>query len=224
MALRLQSVRLVAAVAELGSFGKMTNPLVNVAAIALMILGGIFAALNWACMLTSLFTKKHSSMVPPLGGLLLVVGFALHPSLRPYALCGLLLDIGFWAMLVATPMLLREALRSAPWHRVTRVSGQWSDVTFHLSLYRPDYYVVRLSRSLPPGATGWIARFSCGRWVEIAEGLSLISHTDSEVSPSRAVLTGQLRTGHFTVTASSFSPADREPEFPPAGTLIQTAA
>jgi len=93
-----------------------------------------------------------------------------------------------------------------------------------ICLYRPDYYVVRQSHSLPPGATGWIERFSYERWVEIAEGLSLISHTDLEVSPSGAVLTGQLRGGHFTVTASSFSPADQVPEFPPVGTLIQTAA
>ena len=189
-----------------------------------MILGGIFAALNWACLLTSLFTKKHHSMVPPLGGLLLAVGFALHPALRPYSLFGLLLDNGFWAMLSAVPILLLESLRSAPWRRVARLSGSWRDVTFHLSLFRPDYYVVRLSHSLPVGTPGWVERGSHGVWWETAEGISLVSHTDSTSSASRAVLTGRPAGGQFTVTDSTFSAADRVPEFPPVGTLIQTTA
>ena len=189
-----------------------------------MILGGIFAALNWACLFTSLFTKKHHSMVPPLGGLLLAVGFALHPTLRPYSLCGLLMDIGFWAMLFAVPVLFRESLRSAPWRRVARLSGSWSDITFHLSLFRSDYYVVRLSHALPVGTPGCLSRGSYGHWHETAVGILLVSHTDSATSPSRASLIGLLSDGQFTVTDSTFTTADGVPEFPPVGTLIQAAA
>ncbi|WP_234045590.1 hypothetical protein [Haloferula rosea] len=191
-----------------------------VAAIALIIIGGFFAVMNWACLVSSLVTKKNHSMVPPLGGLLLAVGFALHPALRPYAICGLLLDIGFWALLFAIPMMLVEALRSAPWRRVARISGQWSEITFHLSLYRPDYYVVKVSRALPSGETGWIERGSFGRWSTAGSGLQLISHTDTDESPSRLTLSSGLGSAEFPVAESTNSLADNAPEFPPAGVVL----
>ena len=191
-----------------------------VAAIALIIIGGFFAVMNWTCLISSLVTKKNHSMVPPLGGLLLAVGFALHPALRPYAICGLLLDIGFWALLFAIPMMLAEGLRSAPWRRVARISGQWSEITFHLSLYRPDYYVVKVSRALPPGETGWIERGSFGRWSTVGSGLQLISHTDTDESPSRLTLSGGLGSAEIPVAESTNSSADDAPEFPPAGVVL----
>jgi hypothetical protein len=190
------------------------------AAIALIIIGGFFAVMNWSCLISSLITKKNHSMVPPLGGLLLTVGFALHPALRPYAICGLLLDIGFWALLFAIPLMLGEALRSAPWRRVARISGQWSEVTLHLSLYCPDYYVVEVSRELPPGKTGWIARNSFGRWSTVGSGLQLVSHTDTDESPSRLTLSGGLDSAELPVAESTYSSGDEAPEFPPAGVVL----
>jgi hypothetical protein len=191
-----------------------------VAAIALMIIGGFFVVMNWGCLISSLVTKKNHSMVPPLGGLLLAFGFALYPALRPYAICGLLLDIGFWALLFAIPMMLGEALRSAPWRRVARISGQWREITFHLSLYRPDYYVVKVSRELPPGETGWIGRGSFGRWSAVEGGLQLVSHTDTDESPSWLVLSGELKSTDLSVAASTTSSGDQAPEFPPVGVVL----
>lgn len=189
-------------------------------AIALIIIGGFFVVMNWACLISSLVTKKSHSMVPPLGGLLLAAGFALHPALRSYAIGGLLLDIGFWALLFAIPMMLGEALRSAPWRRVARVSGQWSGITFHLSFYRPDYYVIKVSRELPPGETGWIRRGSFGRWVAAGGGLQLVSHTDSDESPSRLVLSGELGSTGLSVAESTDASRDQAPEFPPVGVVF----
>lgn len=191
-----------------------------IAAIALMIVGGFFAFMNWACLISSLVTKKNHSMVPPLGGLLLAVGFALHPALRPYAICGLLLDIGFWALLFAIPMMLGEALRSAPWRRVARISGQWREITFHLSFYRPDYYVIKVSRELPLGKTGWIERGSLGRWDAVERGIQLMSHTDTGESPSRIVLSGKLGSPDLSVVESTYSSGDHAPEFPPVGVVF----
>ena len=191
-----------------------------VAAIALIIIGGFFAVMNWACLISSLVTKKNHSMVPPLGGLLLAVGFALHPVLRPYAICGLLLDIGFWALLFAIPMMLGEALRSAPWRRVARISGQWREITFHLSFYRPDYYVIKVSRELPPGEVGWIGRGSYGRWIAADGGLQLVSHTDTDGSPSRLVLSGALGSTDLSVAESTYASRDQDPEFPPVGVVL----
>jgi hypothetical protein len=193
----------------------------QVAAIVLMVIGGFFAVMNWACLISSLVTKKHSSMVPPLGGLLLAVGFALYPGLRPYAICGLLLDIGFWALLFAIPMMVSESLRSAPWRRVARVSGQWKEITFHLSMYRPDYYVVRVSRSLPPGETGWVERSSFGRWSAAENGLQFVSHTDTAESPAMLVLAGDLESSDLSVAESTYSSEDEAPEFPPVGITLQ---
>jgi hypothetical protein len=192
-----------------------------IAATALIIIGGFFAVMNWACLISSLVTKRNHSMVPPLGGLLLAVGFALHPVLRPYAFCGLLLDIGFWALLFAIPMMLREAMRSAPWRRVARISGQWREISFHLSLYRPDYYIVKVSRELPPGKTGWIGRGSLGRWNAVEFGIQLISHTDTDESPSRIVLFGKLGSTDYCVVESTYSNGGNAPEFPPVGVVLQ---
>lgn len=185
-----------------------------------MIVGGFFAVMNWACLISSLVTKKNHSMVPPLGGLLLAFGFALHPVLRPFAICGLLLDIGFWALVFAIPMMLSETLKTAPWRRVARISGQWSEITFHLSLYRPDYYVVKVSRELPPGKTGWIARGSFGRWSSIGSGLQLVSHTDTNESPSRLTLSGGLESTDLPVAESTYSSGDETLEFPPVGVVL----
>lgn len=193
----------------------------QVVAIALIIIGGFFAVMNLACLVSSLVTKKHCSMVPPLGGLLLVVGFALHPGFRPYAICGLLLDIGFWALLFAIPMMVRESLKSASWRRVTCVSGQWREITFYLSIYRPDYYVVRVSRSLPPGETGWVERSSFGRWSAVENSLRFVSHTDTAESPAKLVLAGKLESSDLSVAESSYLSEEAAPEFPPVGVTLQ---
>jgi hypothetical protein len=187
-----------------------------------MIIGGFFAVMNWTCLISSLVSKKNHSMVPPLGGLLLAFGFALHPALRPYSIYGLLLDIGFWALLFAIPMMLADSLRSAPWRRVARISGQWREITFQLSFYRPDYYVVKVSRELPTGKSGWIGRGSFGRWSAADGGLQLVSHTDTEESPSRLFLSGELGVPDLSVVGSTYVSGDQAPEFPPVGVVLYT--
>jgi hypothetical protein len=75
----------------------------NWTAKALIIVGSLIAAINWSYWLRSHFTGKYHSLILPLGGILLAVGFAFHPVLLPYFFCGLVLDIGFWAILFALP-------------------------------------------------------------------------------------------------------------------------
>jgi hypothetical protein len=189
-----------------------------------MIIGGVFVVLNWSCLLSTWITKKFSSLVPPLGGFLVCIGMALHPALRPFSLLGLLIDVGFWAMLFVVPDAIRGALRTAPWQRVATLSGGWADTSFRLWLYRPDYFELRLTRTLPPGTVGWCGSGSLGRWTELDGTITLISHVDSEATPSRAILTRQPSGGRFTVIASTYTLSDHPPEFPPVGTLLKTPA
>jgi hypothetical protein len=186
----------------------------------LIIIGGIFVALNWYYLLSTWITKKFSSLVLPLGGVLVCVGMALYPALRPFSFLGLVLDIGFWAILFVVPDTIRGALRTAPWQRVATLSGDWADTSFRLWLYRPDYFELRLTRTLPPSTFGcWCGSGSMGRWSEVDDTIMLISHVDSEATPSRATLTRQASGSLFTVVASTYSLSER----PPIGTLFQTA-
>jgi len=198
---------------------------VSVLAWGLIGIGTLFVFTNWAVLLSPLWSKKRRGSFVPIGGLFLPAGLLLVPSLRTYAIFGLLLDIGSWVLLFTIPALAKEALRSAPWRRVSQLLGQWDEITFLLSLYRPDYYIVKLTKKLPPNTAGWIERGSLGRWVKTEKGISLVSYADSETLPAKAFLTELPdKKRHFIVTSSTYSSSNDKysaPEFPPVDTLLK---
>jgi len=64
--------------------------------------GLLLVLLNWSMPVASAITKRHHSMVPPLGGLLCFVGCALAPALSwKLGLALFVLDPGFIVIVLA---------------------------------------------------------------------------------------------------------------------------
>jgi len=160
-------------------------------------------------------------MVPPLGGLLVTVGFLADPATRHLAWIGLPLDCGFWGMLYAIPHLVKEAAKTSKSKLVSEMRGSFADIRCEIRLYKPDYYVITLRRTLPAGTTGCSQGASFGTWTENADQIALVSHRDKDASPSKM----RLKTGlnGSEVLESTYQEVDKMhlPEFPPVGTLLQ---
>ena len=192
----------------------------------LVFVGGVFVALNWTCLLSSIITRKFSSMVPPLGGLLVTIGLLLDSSWRHYAWLGLPADCGFWAFIAALPPLLRDARQRSRRNLVMRLIGSFDSVSLILSLYRNDYFCIELSHSLPPNTTGWSARSSFGSWLQESDRITLRSHTDTPQHPSRTLLTFIPELNCYQTVESSYEPTTGydAPELPPVGTKLRTTS
>ena len=194
------------------------------AATAFIILGGYLFVMNWACLIASLTTTKYHSMTPPLGGFLLTIGLALHPATQRYCLLGILLDCGFWAILLSLPRLLaQQCIPTVPWNRVALYSGQWLETTCTVSLYRPDHYTIRFTRRLEPGSTGWTERRSFGRWRDDQSLIALVSHLDATQAPCYAILSRSEKLESSITVSECVTPKSLpEPELPMIGTQLRS--
>jgi hypothetical protein len=183
----------------------------NAIGLLLCTLGGFFILANLACLI-----YRHS-LVPPLGGVLFVAGLLFLPERRHLWWIGLIVDAGFWIMLFAIPDLLAQYRRTSPSRLHLTLYGTFDDIEVRLSLFRPDYYVIKLSRLSPLTKPGWQSSGSLGSWTCRGQLTELISHTDTPESPSRAVLTHFPDHGYYEVTESTLTaPADfTAPEYPP---------
>lgn len=184
---------------------------------ALISVGAIFVILNWACLITSLVTKKFHSMVPPLGGLLILLGLLFDPNWRHLAWLGLIVDAGFWAIIFVLPELIRQFRRSSKSGLKLSLSGRSEDLEVQLILFQPDYYEIKLTRLPSSKLLGWQSRGSLGTWMRNGDRIELISHTNKPEHPSRAVLVRSLGQDHYEVTESTFavSGVHDAPELPP---------
>jgi len=196
----------------------------NLFPMILVSIGVMFVILNWTCLLTSLFTRKFSSMVPPLGGLFVTIGLLFDAGGRRYAWLGLPADCGFWALLAAAPLLIRDARRRSRRNLVMKLIGSFDSVSLTLSLYRNDYFCIELAHALPPNTVGWNARSSFGSWSQESGRMVLRSHTDAPEHPSRMVMTFNPNLNCYETIESSFEPTNgyRAPELPPVGTKLRT--
>lgn len=70
------------------------------------------ALANWYSPFSETLTGKHSSMVPPLGGILIGVGIFLVTGSWGYALLALLLDLGMPFFLIAIVYEMWDALKN----------------------------------------------------------------------------------------------------------------
>ena len=75
----------------------------------LILLGLPFAACNWYSPFSEAIGGKHSSMVPPVGGLLIGFGIFSITGSWWWALLGIPSDLGLLFLMVASPWLAREA-------------------------------------------------------------------------------------------------------------------
>ena len=183
----------------------------NAIGLLLCALGGFFILANLACLI------YRRSLVPPLGGVMFVAGLLFLPEWRHLWWIGLIIDAGFWMMLFAIPDLFAQYRRASSSRLHLARYGTFDDIEVRLSLFRPDYYEIRLSRLSPHTEPGWQSRGSLGTWTCRGEHTELISHTDTPVSPSRAVLTHFPDHDYYEVTESTFTaPAGfTAPEYPP---------
>jgi hypothetical protein len=78
------------------------------AAVALIVLGGFVALLNWWSLYASYRDKKFHSSVPLLGAGLLGVGMFILPSSRRYSWSAIFFDYGTLVFLIALPTLVKE--------------------------------------------------------------------------------------------------------------------
>lgn len=185
-----------------------------IASICLILLGGFFVVMNWACLITSLVTKKNHSMVPPFGGMLVAGGLAFLPAWQRLFWLGLLIDIGFWAMLAAMPSLIQQARRSSKSRLELSLVGRSDGIEVSLSLFRPDDYQITVSSA----STQFWSRGSLGTWTRQGHRFELVSHTDKPDHPARAVLMHHPDRGEYEVTESTFTVPSSvtAPEYPPA--------
>jgi len=74
----------------------------------LILIGIPFAATNWYSIVSEAISAKHSSMVPPVGGLLFLGGIYSITGSWTWALIGIPADIGMVVFIILIPSLVRE--------------------------------------------------------------------------------------------------------------------
>jgi hypothetical protein len=185
--------------------------------IVLVGIGALFIVANWTTLIGSLVTKKPTSMIGPLSGVIAAVGLLFDPELRHLAWLGLVADVGFWSLALALPRLVIEYRRSAKSRLDTSLVGRFDGINVQLKLFKPNHYEIKLSRDAPPREIGWISRGSLGTWTRNADRVELVSHTDKPEQPSRAVLNFKATQNCYLVAESTFIIGDEyyPPEFPP---------
>ena len=183
----------------------------NIIGLLLCTTGGVFILANFACLIYC------RSLVPPLGGILFVAGLLFLPDWRHLWWIGLIIDAGFWMMLLAVPDLVAQYRCSSPSRLHLALHGTFEDVEVQLRLFHPDHYEITLSRLSPPTSQGWQSRGSLGRWLARDQMIELISHTDKAEDRSRAILTRSPDGEYYSVTESTYSEpvGFTAPEYPP---------
>lgn len=189
----------------------------TVIGLTLVGVGGVFIILNWACFIASLIRKKFHSMVPPLGGLLVMIGLLFVADWRHLAWMGLLVDPGFLAILFASLDLWRQFRRSSKSRLTLSLCGESADLKVQLRMFKPDYYQIMLDRTSSKASVGWRSCSSFGTWASHGERIELISHTNKTDKPSQAVLLRTQDQNCYEVVESTFvaSGLYDAPEFPP---------
>jgi hypothetical protein len=82
-------------------------------ALVIIVLGALLAAANWYSPFSKSLTGKHSSMIPPIGGLFIGIGvFSLTGSIG-WALLALLSDLGMIVLIVFLPCLISDIWSTA---------------------------------------------------------------------------------------------------------------
>ena len=74
----------------------------------LILLGAPFAAANWYSPFSEAISGKHSSMAPPVGGVLIGVGLYWLSGSWWWALLGIPADLGLLFLVLASPWLVRD--------------------------------------------------------------------------------------------------------------------
>ncbi len=104
----------------------------------------LFASLNWAMVLSNLLKRgRRACLVPFVGGLGGVLGFAAIPALRPYLWAPPLLDVGTALFLGdGLPYLLWELWRTSTFNLLSEYRGGNETKEVRIRLFRTGVFVL----------------------------------------------------------------------------------
>ena len=144
-------------------------------AVLLISIGSYVSLCNWMILYQSFRYEKSNSTVPFIGGIFLVFGFLLIPSLHPIGWLAFVLDYGFLTGIIGLPVLFREIWSMSPFNLLHELRSVGKSPAITIKLYRDgaamfsmDHKVIQL------GLVGF-----GGRWRNSADNifeLELLPH------------------------------------------------
>jgi hypothetical protein len=161
--------------ATMGDIGKM----VGVFGVGIFFL---FAGLNAICVVVSLIKHEHHSMIPLIGGLSGFLGCLAIPSLRPFAVVPLLLDLGTASFLFfGLPVVVWEGWRTCRCNLLQEYVGFGERKKVRLRLFRQNIFVLEQKFERKKGEYGMVACSTIGKWSGADGDLHLIMGEEEAV-------------------------------------------
>ena len=129
----------------------------------LVALGAPFALTNLYAMFSGLFSTKDSSMIPPVGGLLIFIGVQLVTDSLGWALLASAVDVGLIAFAFAMPSLVVDGWSFSRWRRLGTLEAWQEGHCSRLTLFHRSQALLEV----PKGETRLHLRI---RWEKSSDG------------------------------------------------------
>jgi hypothetical protein len=142
----------------------------------LIVLGLLLSLANWFALYQSWRTKKFYSAIPLFGACMLGGGMLLLPATRGFAWLAIPFDYGTLAVIIASPLLLKEFWSTCRFNLLHEYSGESVSVNAYLRLFRNGVFTLTLSIHLPAGQSGMSGTGNVGSWNLDGDKLRLLSH------------------------------------------------
>jgi hypothetical protein len=186
--------------------------------LVLLGLGAAVSLLNWVYVYQSYRTGRSHSLIPLVGGVCLLIGASLIPSLHPFAWVALLADAGTIVVFLSAPAVLWEVWRTCPLNLLGEHVGQHGKTTIRLKLFRRGVFTIHWQIDRPPGEPGLISRGRIGRWERHDDLLTL------EDGGKRATFQrSEEGTAEGWLCVADFADAETTPEVVLTGVALVTA-
>jgi len=145
--------------------------------ILLLVLGGLLSASNWITLFLWFRWRQHASVVPLLGGVMLMVGLIMIKSTRPFAWAGLLADYGTLILLWSLPKIFCELWQTSRFQIVHQFISEQAGRRDDIRLFKSGIFTIQ-SVCIPPilcnSAGVLIQSFGLiGRWHDMGENFRL---------------------------------------------------
>jgi hypothetical protein len=125
-------------------------------------LGAALSLLNWVYVYLSWRTGRTHSLIPLVGGVCLLIGALVVPSLRPFAWVAVVADSGRIVVFLAVPAIVWEAWRTCPLNPLCEFVGRTSKTTIRLRLFRRGVFTIHRQIERLPGEYGLISKGRIG--------------------------------------------------------------
>jgi hypothetical protein len=150
----------------------------SVAGWTILGLGAAISLLNWVYVYKSWRTGRSHSLIPLVGGFVLLIGALLVTSLRPFAWVAVFADAGTIVVFLAIPLILWEAWRTCPLNLLGEFVGLSGKTTIRLRLFRRGVFTIHWQIERLPGEYGLISKGRIGSWEQHDASLILRDGTD----------------------------------------------